>query len=262
MRYASTSLLILVALVAGGCRHYGLLVKREAEKSCPTDIRRTVPWCAGEDAIFKCPCEPSTQFYGYRPTCWRTWPSSASAWRDMYCGNQHHEAVIMDLANQNPELIGLPPMEVAPLPPEPAVEESKEEAPPAPQASDPLPQPQSSRKPIVEPKQSPRTELEPSIELEPARRIHTVPEANETSVLTPAPEMKLELELPTEPRVQLRPEPQPLPPVEPEPQEIELQQPIKVGSREVRAIAKPTLAREQSGLPFLGPVPLPPIDEQ
>jgi hypothetical protein len=91
-----------------------MLAKREAEKCCPTDIRKTVPWCAGEDAIFHCPCKPSCAFYGYKPTCWGTWPASGAAWRDMHCGERHHHAVITDLTNQNPELITLP--EVQPIP--------------------------------------------------------------------------------------------------------------------------------------------------
>lgn len=124
MRHVSTGMLILVALTICGCKSTGLLAKREAEKCCPTDIRKTVPWCAGEDAIFHCPCEPSTAFYGYKPTCWRTWPSSGSAWRDIHCGETHHRAVIKDLTHQNSELIQLPPLQALPepTPAEPAPE--------------------------------------------------------------------------------------------------------------------------------------------
>lgn len=73
------------SLLASGC-HHGLLQKRQSEMNCPTDIRKTVPWCAGEDAIFRCPCGPSSQFYGHKPTCWGHWPTSGSDWRDSYCG--------------------------------------------------------------------------------------------------------------------------------------------------------------------------------
>ena len=80
---------ILVGTVLSGCCHsLGLLVKRDSELNCPTDIRRTVPWCAGEDAIFRCPCGPADEFYGHKPTCWRTWPAPAAVWRDSYCSGQ------------------------------------------------------------------------------------------------------------------------------------------------------------------------------
>jgi hypothetical protein len=73
------------SLLASGCQH-GLLQKRQSELNCPTDIRKTVPWCAGEDAVFRCPCGPSSQFYGHKPTCWGHWPATGSQWRDSYCG--------------------------------------------------------------------------------------------------------------------------------------------------------------------------------
>lgn len=75
------------ALLLSGC-HWGCLTKRESELNCPTDIRKTVPWCAGEDAIFRCPCGPSQDFYGHKPTCWGQWPASGRDWRDAYCGYQ------------------------------------------------------------------------------------------------------------------------------------------------------------------------------
>lgn len=83
-----TRLCIVTALtvLSVGCHSFGLCAKRESESNCPTDIRKTVPWCAGEDAIFVCPCGPEGNFYGHRPTCWRDWPTSAAAWRDMSCG--------------------------------------------------------------------------------------------------------------------------------------------------------------------------------
>ena len=45
-----------------------------------------VPWCAGEDAVFHCPCGPNEAFYGYKPTCWGVWPTSGAEWRDIHCG--------------------------------------------------------------------------------------------------------------------------------------------------------------------------------
>ena len=78
---------ILVSLLGiGGCRPWGCMIKRESELNCPTDIRQTVPWCAGEDAIFHCPCGPDGSYYGYKPTCWNNWPAGGAEWRDSQCG--------------------------------------------------------------------------------------------------------------------------------------------------------------------------------
>ena len=91
MRDVAMPVLRILALIAGavvtsGC-HCGCLMKRESEANCPTDIRQTVPWCGGEDAIFHCPCRPACEFYGYKPTCWGIWPASGAEWRDAYCGS-------------------------------------------------------------------------------------------------------------------------------------------------------------------------------
>ncbi len=78
---------ILVCILGvGGCRPCGCMIKRESELNCPTDIRQTVPWCAGEDALFHCPCGPDDSFYGYKPTCWNDWPAGGAEWRDSRCG--------------------------------------------------------------------------------------------------------------------------------------------------------------------------------
>ncbi len=79
-----------------GCRNHGILVKRESEMNCPTDIRQMVPWCVGEDAVFRCPAGPNEQFHGHKPTCWRLWQTSGAEWRDMYCaplGKQGDEEI-------------------------------------------------------------------------------------------------------------------------------------------------------------------------
>jgi hypothetical protein len=75
----------IIAAVCG-CHSFGAGAKRDAELACPTDIRKTVPWCAGEDAIFHCPCGPGEEFYGHKATCWRVWPAPATVWRDSQCG--------------------------------------------------------------------------------------------------------------------------------------------------------------------------------
>lgn len=85
MPSARICLTLIVATAAIGCRPHGPFVKRESELNCPTDIRKTVPWCYGEDAIFTCPCGPDEIYHGMKPTCWRPWDSSAATWRDSYC---------------------------------------------------------------------------------------------------------------------------------------------------------------------------------
>lgn len=81
------SLFLVIGGIAAlcGCRP-GWALKRQSEMNCPTDIRQTVPWCAGEDAVFHCPCSPASDYYGHKPTCWGAWPTSGAAWRDAYCG--------------------------------------------------------------------------------------------------------------------------------------------------------------------------------
>lgn len=109
-----TVFVIASTLLYGGC-HHGFLPKRQSELNCPTDIRQTIPWCAGEDAIFQCPCGPSPHFYGHKPTCWGHWPASGSEWRDSYCGypviySQQPEMIIpQPAAEPLPELEVQPP---------------------------------------------------------------------------------------------------------------------------------------------------------
>jgi hypothetical protein len=80
-------------LACSGCYH-GICGKRNSELDCPTDIRQKVPWCAGEDAVFHCPCGPTSDFYGYKPTCWKEWPAPGTVWRDAYCGACYSPAVV------------------------------------------------------------------------------------------------------------------------------------------------------------------------
>ncbi len=76
---------MLSLLTLTGC-HFGALGKRCSEKHCPTDIRQTIPGYIGEDAVFRHPCGPSAAYFGYKPTCWGVWPTSAEEWRDTHCG--------------------------------------------------------------------------------------------------------------------------------------------------------------------------------
>jgi hypothetical protein len=112
----------LLALTTG-CQPFGYKAKAASECACPTDIRKTVPWCAGEDAIFHCPCGPSGPTFGARPTCWREWPIPATEWRDMHCSGMLGSACVTD-AHQVPMTPILPaePVDAAPtqaLPPLP-----------------------------------------------------------------------------------------------------------------------------------------------
>jgi hypothetical protein len=111
-----TALLLLMAAAMSGCHSFGPLVKRDSEENCPTDIRKTVPWCAGEDAIFQCPCGPSEDYYGHKPTCWRTWPGPTTVWRDSYCAGAC-QCPLGPNANDSNELLILPPTEEGSLEP-------------------------------------------------------------------------------------------------------------------------------------------------
>ena len=132
MQRYSFVLLMGGALLLNGC-HFGYYPKRQSELNCPTDIRQTVPWCAGEDAVFRCPCGPSPQFYGHKPTCWGTWPASGAQWRDSYCGCPLEYATDEELTAPIPVTETLPesahksmklgPQRVNSLPPIEAAEE-------------------------------------------------------------------------------------------------------------------------------------------
>jgi hypothetical protein len=94
------------------------MVKRESELNCPTDIRKTVPWCAGEDAIFCCPCFPDGSFYGHKPTCWRTWPAPGAVWRDLRCANMPCSDGNCPVPAFEGQITPLPPVEAPPVGPE------------------------------------------------------------------------------------------------------------------------------------------------
>jgi hypothetical protein len=123
------TVIVASALFVGGCR-CGCLMKRQSETNCPTDIRQTVPWCAGEDAVFHCPCRPARAFYGHKPTCWGAWPTCGAEWRDAHCvspvcdypSELIHQAPALALptgpGRSSEELIqGEPPVELQRKPP-------------------------------------------------------------------------------------------------------------------------------------------------
>jgi hypothetical protein len=147
---------VVLLTVVSGCHSFGPLVKRDSELNCPTDVRRTVPWCWGEDAVFHCPCGPDGPYYGHRPTCWRTWPTPATVWRDSYCPCPQPAGVCGPCAIEgqgvvvDEQVIVLPqPEEMAPrpaqpptqlvTPPVPPVLENPVEGNVAPPALEPLP---------------------------------------------------------------------------------------------------------------------------
>jgi hypothetical protein len=132
--------LSVIACLAGmaGCRHYCCWGKRMSEKHCPTDVRKAHVWCFGEDAIFRWPCGPNSEFYGHKPTCWREWPAEAPVWRDLYCGPVGPEAGPYEQYDEK-VLMGPTPIPAYPLPP--AFGEAPDDpaaAPPQP-PSEPLP---------------------------------------------------------------------------------------------------------------------------
>jgi hypothetical protein len=151
-----TCLLLVLSAVAG-CRNYGYLLKRESELNCPTDIRKTVPWCAGEDAIFHCPCGPNAEFYGHKPTCWGVWPAPATVWRDSYCGCRCSD-VSGDYGtiepNATPQLMLLPEVGPEPSMMPPLGPSGEDEALPHPEHTMPAPtdSSQSQEMPLHQPK--------------------------------------------------------------------------------------------------------------
>ena len=105
-------------LLCCGCHHWGYFPKRQSELNCPTDIRQTIPWCAGEDAVFRCPCGPSPHFYGHKPTCWGYWPAPGEVWRDSYCG--------CSVAYAADEELSVPVLAPEPLPASDAVDSAND----------------------------------------------------------------------------------------------------------------------------------------
>lgn len=118
-------ILVLACLLAcGGCR-WGCVSKRHNEVCCPTDIRQTHIWCFGEDAVFRGPCGPTSEFYGMRPTTWRAWPTSGADWRDIYNATEESHAWPSEATPSGQEVLPLVPsptplssLEVSPQPSE------------------------------------------------------------------------------------------------------------------------------------------------
>jgi hypothetical protein len=90
----------LACVLAGCCCH--AVPCLPDERNCPTDARRLY-WTFGEEAVRRCPCGPDREFYGLKPTQWRSWPEG---WR---CNEgQWGEPIIAEPAPEYAESIDAP----------------------------------------------------------------------------------------------------------------------------------------------------------
>jgi hypothetical protein len=180
----------LLLAAATGCHSFGPLVKRDSELNCPTDVRKAVPWCAGEDAIFHCPCGPDGPYYGHRPTCWRTWPAPATVWRDEYCnGGQCPSGMCISggtVTVQDPQMIMLPTPAETPMPAPPATPNEPiipaEDSPLPPIEGDAIPAPTTAPDPEVEQGSQVRPKLENPVRYTPVSAPAAAPAALERPV--------------------------------------------------------------------------------
>jgi hypothetical protein len=67
--------LLALGFVSGCCCQ---AVPLPAENQCPTDARALYLAC-GEEAVRRCPCGPDRDYYGLKPTSWRSWPEGWNA---------------------------------------------------------------------------------------------------------------------------------------------------------------------------------------
>ncbi len=111
----SVTVVALSLAVCCGC-HSGPWGKREQELSCPTDVRKSLHWCWGEDAIFDCPCGPDEAYHGYKPTCWHDWQAPATVWRDERCGGpcMNSQPVGMQIISERTVSPGMSPTPAGP----------------------------------------------------------------------------------------------------------------------------------------------------
>ena len=118
-RWLIFALLLLVRVAGGCCEAFPV----RGEQDCRTDARRI--YCgAGEEAVRRGPCGADRDFYGHKPTDWRTWPEG---WRlgQYPCSTQYGEPTII-------EQLPAAPSAVAPEVPNPFRNKSAaEELPPA-----------------------------------------------------------------------------------------------------------------------------------
>ena len=81
MRQIGYSILALCVAFSSGC-HVCFWGKRYSEFTSPTDIRKTHPWCLGEDALFHYPCGPNRANYGLKQTEWRDWGDAGTCYSE------------------------------------------------------------------------------------------------------------------------------------------------------------------------------------
>jgi hypothetical protein len=109
--YRSARALLLtlpLACVLAGCCCQAIPCLPD-ERHCPTDARRLY-WTFGEEAVRRCPCGPDREFYGLKPTQWRSWPEG---WR---CNEgQWGEPIIEEPAPQYAESTDAKTLNDAPL---------------------------------------------------------------------------------------------------------------------------------------------------
>lgn len=74
-----------VLFAAIGVASVGCQLNRSEEQCCPTDARRLVYSCAGQEAVRQGPCGPNEAFYGHHPTCWGSWPNGWEVYQADHC---------------------------------------------------------------------------------------------------------------------------------------------------------------------------------
>jgi hypothetical protein len=95
MRQLGTLSLIVCLAAASGC-NLCCWGKRNSELEGPTDIRKSLYWCFGEDAVFEQPLGPSREDYGLKPTCWREWPDGGPRCFNAGCGPTMSDGIPID----------------------------------------------------------------------------------------------------------------------------------------------------------------------
>lgn len=221
------TLLVAAAVIGlGGC------TLSRNEDCCPTDARRLVYSCAGQEAVRQGPCGPNEAYYGHHPTCWSAWPDG---WRQYEADHCSHEgscdggceggceiqsptraAAEHEVMGVEPyaEVIGRGP-EITPIP---EIAPAEEALPP--RAPEPLP----SAEPVFNVESAPVNEpifsfdpapsiglppkVQPEPNAEPAEPVRAVAPARTTAPAPPVePESPVEAELPVEPVTPVEPVP-------------------------------------------------------
>ncbi|TWT97626.1 hypothetical protein Pla108_17780 [Botrimarina colliarenosi] len=147
----TTTVLAISLTAVTGCKMC------KSNTCCPTDARRMVLSCAGEEAVRQGPCGPDASYYGYQSTCWESWPSNweeherQRCYECQTCETEAHLATPTPAANYEESVFG-PTTSPLILP-------RKSEAPvEAPSIEMVMPAPQAAIKQPAKPKQLPPVE--------------------------------------------------------------------------------------------------------